>query len=56
MVFHMILYTQKGGKQMSKKKKRKEKKFTIEYELIIINAIVNLIIGILLLIIEKIFF
>lgn len=42
---------------MSKKKKPKEtKKFTIEYELILINAIVNLIIGILLLIIEKLFF
>lgn len=37
-------------------KKKKQKKFTIEYELIIINAIVNLIIGILLLIIEKLFF
>ena len=42
---------------MSKKKKHKqEKKFTIEYETIFINAIVNLIIGILLLIIEKLFF
>lgn len=56
MVNHMIYYNQKGGKQMDKKKKHKRKRSTIDYKMLLANAIVDLIIGILLLIIEHYIF
>ena len=56
----MIIYNckgdtnkKKGGKQVSKHKKKKP---TIEWKTQIISAIVDLIIGIILLIIQKILF
>lgn len=54
MVYHILYYNQKGGKQMRKKKHKKRS--TIDYENLIATAIVDLIIGILLLIIEHFFF
>lgn len=51
MVNHMILYTCKEVREVSKKSKSKKKKDS--YKSIAIQAVIDLIIGILLLIIDK---
>lgn len=53
MVNHMIYLYQKGGNQMSKKKHKKMKKSKIDWKTLTVNAISDLIIGIILLLISK---
>lgn len=45
----MILYNQKGGKQMSKQKKKKPKKI----KKLLAQAVIDLTVGLILLIIDK---